>query len=166
MRRILYRDMEQEPCCVSYILGEGVELRQAGTTLYFSPAQDRDRPETFALVQALERSGVFLLFEDDPVERPPFYAVPRADLFARDARGGWYASIGGMTGPGEPFPICHIGADGCVRRAAASLGDLLDRVRAVPPRPLENAPFPSLTLYPSRAAAQARLAFFTPPDSL
>ena len=139
----------------------GNRVCPAGTTLYRSPARDRLRPEATVLLQALQQADIRLIFDDEPIEKPAFYAVPQVDLFARDSRGGWYASVGGSTDPDSDsdLPICHIAADRAVTLVAPNLSNFFQRISAHPSEPLLCKPISVLTFYPSREPTSRHVTF-------
>ena len=142
--------------------GKQAELVYTGVTVYsMSP---REQPD----YDALEQDNVLrFLFDDMRAPELPCYPVPQMDVFALDD-GGWFASLGGFTGLGEPWPIVYLQRDGTLLRVADDLAAFARLLQAGGWRE-HMVPEPSeVRLFSSRREAEAALEFvdLPPPQGL
>ena len=70
-----------------------------GTAAQVEMRNERTAP---LLDEVARLAGVAMLEEAPPL---PFYAVPLLQMFARDGRGGWFASVGEYE---RESPVCHL----------------------------------------------------------
>ena len=95
-------------------------------------------------------AGVEMLEEDFPL---PFYAVPLLQVFARDGRGGWFASMGEYE---RESPVCHLDSSLSVQVIAPSFTLFLYRALTDPawrPALLPGGPWPALPEDPAGCVA-------------
>lgn len=153
-RRTVYLDAGSLDGGTVPIFSSSVEVIFAGTTCCLSPIQDRDSDN----YRSIAASGdVAFLFEGDEVH-PDFYAVPRLDLFAVTADGGWLGTLGGLAGDRD-LPICYVNSSNKVFQAAGDLESFLDLLKSGRDWRSRLTPCRELRLYPSQEAAAQELPF-------
>ena len=150
----MYLDAGTRTGGAAAIFSSSVNLILTGTTCCFSPIQDRDSD----IYRSIAAAGdVAFLFEGDEAH-PDFYAVPRLDLFAVTADGGWLGTLGGSAGEQSP-PICYVNSAHQAFQAAGDLESFLELLKSGQDWRTRLIPCPELKLYPSREAAARELPF-------
>ena len=142
----VYCDLTGENRCIGILPSPGTELILTGTEVHTEPERYRDLPLAKILA---EQCDVHFFFGAD-CPQPPFYTVPRTRVFARDSRGGYFAT------PEEAAldwsePIYYIHADRIFRLSpmGASLADMGMAWRET------MLPCAEFELFPDAAAARA-----------
>ena len=148
--RTIYFDVNEEPGNgVFAIFSSEARVVPAGTTLNVMSARGRERTPQYGEIEG--RYGIFFFFSDRDVPEPPFFAVPRLEIFARDREGGWF----GAADDGEE-PVYYITESGEPVQVSRSRRDFARRLLAGEDWSELWEPAKEMTLYPSKeAAAQA-----------
>jgi hypothetical protein len=82
--------------------GEPIEIVQAGTTVYAMSVKDRNKE--YLMLE--EQIGLFFVFGDN-IPLIDFFTVPRIDIFAIDNQGGYWGTVGTISGIEDlNSPIC------------------------------------------------------------
>ena len=124
MGETVYIDSRGADGAVGFIFeGEPCQVVWTGTEAQV----ERRGKNTAPLLDGLARlAGVEMLEEAVPL---PFYAVPILRVFARDGRGGWFAS---MEEYERESPVCHLAPDLSPRVVAPSFTAFLLRALTDP----------------------------------
>ncbi len=98
----VYIDVTHNRECMS-VIASGKKVLPAGTTVYSMWVKHKNHEyDRFA-----REYDIHFIFDDEKLV-PDFYTVGQTDIFARDGRGGYLASVGAVTDLEADIPICYI----------------------------------------------------------
>ena len=100
----VYCELAGEHGCIGVIPDPETELILTGTVVHTEPEAYRDLPLARVLAEECD-----LYFFFGASTEPPFYTVPKTEVFARDSRGGYFLTTGD-TALDWSAPICYIDA--------------------------------------------------------
>lgn len=147
MGETVYIDSKGADGAVGFIFeGEPCQVVWTGTE---AQVERRDKNTAPLLDGLAHLAGVEMLEEAVPL---PFYAVPILRVFARDGRGGWFASTEEYE---RDSPVCHLAPDLSPRVVAPSFTAFLLRALTDPAWRsdlLPGGPWPSLPEAPAGCA--------------
>lgn len=85
----VYCELAGEHGCIGVIPDPETELILTGTVVHTEPEAYRDLPLARVLAEECD-----LHFFFGASTEPPFYTVPKTEVFARDSRGGYFLTTG------------------------------------------------------------------------
>lgn len=145
----MYLDVTGNHCTSVFI--KDTRVIPAGTTIY-SMSMKEERAEYDLLA---EKYGIHFIF-DDHIPAVDFYAVPQVDIMATDGAGGFFGTIGEVSGLDSQAPVCYIDQDRNCFLIAPDFRNLLEHLDHW----RENAvPYEEITLFSSREEAMRKHKF-------
>ena len=148
-----HRNVFRNGTLVMPLLKGGEQCVLTGTTVYFSPKEDREQE----IIRSLAREhGITFFYLGESVEIP-FYCVPLVDFFAADAN-GYFGTLGGFTDVDGNGAIYHVGKNREVHFICETFRVFLagDFSRKRP------APKHTLQVFDSLEEAKSKLPRFSP----
>lgn len=135
------------------IIAVDTEIIPAGTTLYIM--EIREKNEEYQRFVA--EYDIHFIFEDK-VPSVPFYTVPHVDIMAVDSQGGFIGTVSQVSDLESESPICYIDKNLECYLIAESEAEFLKNVASWKKN---LKPYDKITFYPSKAAAEKELEFFS-----
>lgn len=145
----MYLDMTNN-CCTSVFI-KNTRIVPAGTTIYSMSV--KDRCAEYDLLA--EKYNIHFIF-DDHIPTIDFYALPQVDIMASDGAGGFFGTLGEVSGLDSQAPICYIDKDRNCFLIAPDFRNFLEHLDHW----RESAvPYEEITLFSSREEAMKKHKF-------
>lgn len=149
MRKV-YLDRTELPGGIIVNL-EDTEIISAGTTIYSMGVHDRNEEyQRYA-----NDYDIQFIFDDD-IPSLKFFTVPHVDIMAQDSKGGFIGTVDHQCDLESNAPICYINKELESFRISENGKDFLSKVESWQDN---MKPYDKITIYRSKAEAEAELEF-------
>ncbi|MBQ7898377.1 MAG: hypothetical protein IJ307_00825 [Bacteroidales bacterium] len=144
-----YLDMTQTEGCFGVIPDNGETIVLTGVSVNSMPLSVK-RKEGEAYDDFARKYGIYFIF-DDCIPEIDFYTIPKIEIAAMDADGGFIASVGEPFSLRDPVPLVYISAERKVYLITEDSSKFLSIASEWRER---LTPFDGITLYASKEDAR------------
>lgn len=137
---------------------EDTEIISAGTTIYSMGVHNRNEEyQRYA-----NDYDIQFIFDDD-IPSLEFFTVPHVDIMAKDSKGGFIGTVDHQCDLESNAPICYINKELESFKVSENGKDFLSKVESWQD---SMKPYDKITVYRSKAEAEAELEFIDLSDIL